>query len=675
MSARSIRRSHERRIRRRRIAAATGAAIGGSALLASGASATNFPVSNLNDAGAGSLRGAVLAANANAGPDTISFNGTGASGEITLTTGEISITDDLAINGPGAAALSVSGDANNNNVRDFATSNVALGDSRVFAITDPTAPGTPTQAVSISGLTLKEGVGDFFSGGTPQARNGGAIYAGQTALTLTNVVVTDSVSTSSGGGVFLTNDGPSNEAGRLTVTGSQFTDNRALSGGGAIYSLPFKYVPGDDFSGTTITNSQITGNRAGGMDFGPFGYSPSPRAGGVQAKYGDVDIRGTTISGNVASTTGPSYTGGSAGGAAINSSGTVADSVISDNTAGASAGGIRMQGAKLRSSTVSGNAVTAGDGGGVVASGSKYGVSSKIEGSTISGNTASGAAPYDGRGGGVAAASFEGGGEQVVVRNSTIAANTAPRGSGVFFYTDVESEDPSVRLQGTIVADNGPGGDLLSQEATPAAPVSIPAGFSAGFSLIERPGSVTPFGDPSGSNLIGVDPQLAPLAANGGTTQTHALAPTSPAVDAAQAGPAVTDQRGQPRTVDAAATNATLSDGTDIGAFELTDPAATGDDPETAFKKKPKKKLKLKAGKKTAKLKLKLVGTDNAAPPGPLTFECKVDKGDFDDCKSPLKLSLAKGKHKIQVRAIDADGNVDATPVTAKVKVKAAKKK
>ena len=74
-------------------------------------------------------------------------------------------------------------------------------------------------------------------------------------------------------------------------------------------------------------------------------------------------------------------------------------------------------------------------------------------------------------------------------------------------------------------------------------------------------------------------------------------------------------------------------------------------------------------------MKVKFSGTDNAAPPGPLTFECKVDKGAFDDCKSPLKLRLAKGKHTVEVRAIDADGNVDATPATAKIKVKKQKAK
>lgn len=182
-------------------------------------------------------------------------------------------------------------------------------------------------------------------------------------------------------------------------------------------------------------------------------------------------------------------------------------------------------------------------------------------------------------------------------------------------------------------------------------------------------------GDPSGSNLIGVDPKLSPLADNGGPTRTQALSPTSPAIDAAQANGFATDQRGQPRTLDAAATNRPLSDGTDIGAYELQDASAPGDDPDTAFSKKPPKKLKLKPGRKTAKVKLNFTGTDNAGAPGPLTFECKVDAGAYDACVSPLKLKLSKGKHRISVRAIDADGNVDSTPAEAAIKVKKKKKK
>src|SRR5262245_7760042 len=69
---------------------------------------STFQVTTLADGGAGSLRAAVAGANAHAGADAIVFDD-GLAGTIALTGGELDITDDLAINGPGAAKLTVSG--------------------------------------------------------------------------------------------------------------------------------------------------------------------------------------------------------------------------------------------------------------------------------------------------------------------------------------------------------------------------------------------------------------------------------------------------------------------------------------------------------------------------------------------------------------------------------------
>src|SRR5262245_33853052 len=71
---------------------------------------STFTVLNLADGGEGSLRQAILDANSPAypGADVIRF-GNGLSGTIPLTTGQLSITEDLAIDGPGADRLAVSG--------------------------------------------------------------------------------------------------------------------------------------------------------------------------------------------------------------------------------------------------------------------------------------------------------------------------------------------------------------------------------------------------------------------------------------------------------------------------------------------------------------------------------------------------------------------------------------
>src|SRR5437016_14607674 len=71
------------------------------------AAAATFTVSNTSDSGAGSLRQAILNANATPGADEIIF--AQLHGTITLTSGQLDITDDLIIAGPGAKALAVSG--------------------------------------------------------------------------------------------------------------------------------------------------------------------------------------------------------------------------------------------------------------------------------------------------------------------------------------------------------------------------------------------------------------------------------------------------------------------------------------------------------------------------------------------------------------------------------------
>jgi hypothetical protein len=94
---------------------------------------STFTVHNLADSGAGSLRAAVTAANANPGADVIAFDH-GLRGTVALTSGELGITDGLEIDGQGAGRLAVSG------------SDV----SRVFQIGSGVA-------VSIDGLTVTHG--------------------------------------------------------------------------------------------------------------------------------------------------------------------------------------------------------------------------------------------------------------------------------------------------------------------------------------------------------------------------------------------------------------------------------------------------------------------------------------------------------------------------------------
>src|SRR5262245_38214583 len=65
---------------------------------------STFHVTTLGDSGAGSLRAAVARANSHPGADTIDFD-PGLAGTIALTGGELDITGDLTITGPGADKL------------------------------------------------------------------------------------------------------------------------------------------------------------------------------------------------------------------------------------------------------------------------------------------------------------------------------------------------------------------------------------------------------------------------------------------------------------------------------------------------------------------------------------------------------------------------------------------
>ena len=100
---------------------------------------STFTVTNTQDSGTGSLRDAIAKANAHSEADKINF-ASQVAGTITLTSGPLTITDDVKINGPGAGQLTVSG------------GNV----SRVFEIEGGSFGGAGQ--VTIKGLTITQGL-------------------------------------------------------------------------------------------------------------------------------------------------------------------------------------------------------------------------------------------------------------------------------------------------------------------------------------------------------------------------------------------------------------------------------------------------------------------------------------------------------------------------------------
>ena len=186
---------------------------------------------------------------------------------------------------------------------------------------------------------------------------------------------------------------------------------------------------------------------------------------------------------------------------------TLTNSTLLGNSA-TGGGGIFNSGMlTLTNSTLSGNSATGGSaGGGITNSGS-----ATLTNSTLSGNSAGGL------GGGIKNLSPA----MLMLTNSTLSGNSAGSGGGI-------DNNGTATLNNTIVANSPSGGDVDNSST-----------LTGSHNLIE---------DGSGglADTIVADPKLGPLAPNGGPTQTTALLPGSPAIDAGTTGTGVptTDQRG-----------------------------------------------------------------------------------------------------------------------------------
>src|SRR5262245_9329789 len=351
----------------------------------------------------------------------------------------------------------------------------------------------------------------------------------------------------SGGGIHST-------SAELTIKNSTIKDNRAGLGGG-VYSAD---------GSLEVLNSAISGNS-------------SNIGGGIFTGSQPVLIKGSAVLGNDASDKGIPVDFPSSGGiyaSTLLDSMTIEDSTISGNRADDGGGGVYTvrSSAVIRRSTISGN--HADRGGGIDLS---YALpfpppypqqSNLIEESTIAHN-------YSLGGGGVRASST------LHVRDSTIAAN---------YFGGLLANSP-IYATNTVIANNagGPFGDVSGLVVL-------------SFSLLKNPGP----GGYAPSVIVGVDPQLGPLADNGGPTQTMRPASTSPAIDHGIAAGGSTDQRGQSRVFDVPnLANAAGGDGADIGAVELQAGEYTAPPATTTAKKKCKKKKKKHAAEVAKKKKSK----------------------------------------------------------------------
>jgi hypothetical protein len=235
-----------------------------------------FTVTTTTDGGAGSLRQAIIDANANAGTDTITFVGSGTylltiagAGEDAAATGDLDITDDLILIGNGAGSTVIDGGGIDRVLHLIGTSTATIsgitiqgGDqnngggifvdnSSILNLFDATLTGNNHSGVGSGGAIHVHGTANLdrvlLSGNT--ADNGGAIgFHGANGGSLTNVTISGNTTTGNGGGIW--NDSV------ISVTNSTITANSANAAGG-IYN----------FGGTVnISNTIVSGNTAIGGD-------------------------------------------------------------------------------------------------------------------------------------------------------------------------------------------------------------------------------------------------------------------------------------------------------------------------------------------------------------------------------------------------------------------------
>jgi LPXTG-site transpeptidase (sortase) family protein len=303
-----------------------------------------------------SLRGAITAANANAGGDIITLPA--GTYQLTLAgAGEnLNATGDLDINDSAAGSLTISGAGASTTIIQQTT-----GDRAIDAIGGD---------FTITGVTI--------TGGAINGNNGGGINynAGGILIVDSAIISNNSAANNLGGGGIYVGSGTAN------ISKSTFTANstaNADGGGGIMFRLDGGSVFG------TVTDSTFTGNSASGT----FGAG-----GAINASSDSVQITGSIFSNNSATGVGD----GDGGAVAIYlATSVIANSTFTGNRADRDGGAIfyrndstlDMTNVTIASNTADNNNNGTGDGGGFYTF--NFGGSGAVVGNTIiAGNTDSG---------------------------------------------------------------------------------------------------------------------------------------------------------------------------------------------------------------------------------------------------------------------------------------------
>ena len=371
----------------------------------------------------------------------------------------------------------------------------------------------------------------------------------------------------------------------VTVSGLTLRNGEAKSSldkhGGCLKVLGEAIVTASRFENCQAWNGGLTSSTEGGDGGAVYVGAGGIFSGSLLVFSGDVAGAGGGLSGLPPP---PPFAGGRGGALANAGSATLGQSTVSACTAGVG-GGPTGPG---------------GDGGGIA---NLTGGVLRLDATTLSGNRSGDGATFmgsdgvDGRGGGLFCAAdctlnnvtlsgnavgtsavgfgAQGGGLMVIagttrLRNVTVAGNTAnSTGGGI-----ARATAGTIRTRNSLFAGNTGG-------ASPDCASAAAGVVTEGYNLIRvNNGCANSFSgtDQEGTSAVPLEPLLAALAANGGPTETRALAAGSPAIDhgdplgcarwnplLALDEPMVADQRGELRPTDGDGDTVATCD---AGAFE-----------------------------------------------------------------------------------------------------------
>lgn len=362
-----------------------------------------FSVTTLADVGAGTLRQAVLDANALSGADVIEFH-TNLGGTISLSS-ELLVTEGVSINGPGGARVAIDG-GNATRLMHFLFGESSISDIIMRNGSAPDDGG----AVLIENLATVTITNTSFADNNANAGSGGAI-ANFGTLNVINSIFSDGAALLDGGAIF--------NAGVADLDGAVISGNDAGRSGGGI---------GNDAGFLTVAGSTLSANTA------------VTHGGGISSGGGTLTVTDSALSTNTAGVGG--------GGLMLEGTPTIiSQSTIDSNTASFGSGVHADSTLTLTSVTISGNFANA-DGGGIWSGGALT-----INNSTIANNNA------------VSGAGIMVGAGSITIRSTIIAANTGGDLGGSVLPTASSTNNliSSSSAAGGLI--NGENGNIVGSNA------------------------------------------------------------------------------------------------------------------------------------------------------------------------------------------------------------------